>query len=226
MPDKILISITDDQTLFREGLINLLNQQNNIEVLHETENGKDLLIAFERAKPDVALIDMDMPEMNGMELNKKIQQDYPEVKVIILSVHNHPSIIAQMIQAGADAYLEKNCGLKELTHTIAKVHENGFYINRQVMEAIQLTSEIRQKAIQNLNQLNLQLTEREQQVLNMICRELSTQEMSERLFISPRTVEGHRQNLLLKTGCRNTAGLVLFAIRNNMFSIDENKFER
>ncbi len=227
MSEQILLSVTDDQTLFREGLCNLISKHNNLRVLFDTSSGQELLDKLQNASelPHIALIDMDMPGMNGIELNKQLQTFYPGVKVIILSVHNQPILIAQMIHAGADAYLEKNCGSLELLETIQQVYENGFYISRQVMEAIQRSSAMRQKTIKNINQINLNLTEREEQILTLICKDFGTVEIGEKLFISARTVEGHRQNLLTKTGCRNIAGLVLFAIKNGLFIIDESKFD-
>ncbi len=222
----IYISITDDQTLFREGLRNLISDHPGIEVLMDHASGSELLahLADVSIHPDIALVDMDMPEMTGMELTQQLLNQYPNIKVIILSVHNHTTLIARMIQNGASAYLEKNCGSIELLETIRRVSENGFYVSKQVMEAIQKAAKIREKNMQHLQFMNLHLTDREQQVLSLICKDKSTTEISELLFISPRTVEGHRQNLLIKTGCKNIAGLVLFALKNGLFNIDADKF--
>ncbi len=223
----IYISITDDQTLFREGLRNLISGDSDLEVLMDHASGPALLthLANTVLHPDIALVDMDMPEMNGMELTQQLLSLYPNIKVIILSVHNQTTLIARMIQNGASAYLEKNCGSEELLETIRKVFENGFYVSKQVMEAIQKAAKMREKTMHHLQFMNLHLTDREQQILSLICKDKSTAEISELLFISPRTVEGHRQNMLTKTGCKNVAGLVLFALKNGLFHIDADKFD-
>ena len=219
----IKLTITDDQTLFREGLCNLIAKYDFLQIVASTSSGPSLLqeLAKMQELPDVALIDMDMPEMNGIELNQALQMQYPAIKVIILSVHNQPMLIAQMIQAGADAYLEKNCESQELLTAINDVHNTGFYINRQVMEAIQKAAHLRKKTIKSIHNIHLNLTEREKEILNLTCKDFSTVEIGEKLFISTRTVEGHRQNLLIKTGCRNIAGLVLFALKHGIYQLEE-----
>jgi DNA-binding NarL/FixJ family response regulator len=158
--------------------------------------------------------------MNGIELNEILQKQYPQIKIVVLSVLIQERLISKMIAAGADAYLEKNCNKDELITTINTVHTTGFYINQQTMQALQHTANFKNKKNRELADITADITKREREVLEMICNELSAAEIAGKLYLSVRTVEGHRNNLILKTGCRNTAGLVLFAVKAGIFSLD------
>lgn len=157
--------------------------------------------------------------MNGVELNAELQKRYPSIKVIILSVYNQERFIGKMIEAGACGYLTKNCEIEELVTAINTTHKSGFYFNQQTLQAMRKASQYKATDIKNLSNIAIELTPREKEILDLLCRELTNAEIGEKLFLSPRTVEGHRNNLLAKTGCRNTAGLVIFAIKNGFYSI-------
>jgi DNA-binding NarL/FixJ family response regulator len=217
----ILISLVDDQQLFRSGLAALVSSVPGFSLLSEAENGKVFLDQLESSGilPHIALIDMEMPVMNGVELNAALQKKYPPVKVIVLSTYNQERFIGKMIEAGACGYLTKNCEIDELIKAINSTYKNGFYFNQDSLAAMRNASQYKSADIKNLSNIAIELTAREKEVLTLLCRELSNIEIGEQLFISPRTVEGHRNNLLSKTGCRNTAGLVIFAIKNNLFQI-------
>lgn len=217
----ILISLVDDQQLFRSGLAALIRSVSGFSLLSEAENGQVFLDELESSGslPDIALIDMEMPVMNGVELNAALQKKYPSVKVIVLSTYNQERFIGKMIEAGACGYLTKNCEIDELIAAINSTYRNGFYFNQDTLAAMRNSSQYKSADIKNLSNIAIELTSREKEVLTLLCRELSNIEIGEQLFISPRTVEGHRNNLLSKTGCRNTAGLVIFAIKNNLFQI-------
>jgi DNA-binding NarL/FixJ family response regulator len=219
--DKIKISIVDDQNLFRESLALLINTVTEFDLITESENGLAFLARLKdkKVRPHIVLIDMDMPGMNGIELNNVLHADYPFIKVIILSVHVQPLLIAQMINAGAAAYLAKNCNKDELILAVETVYKTGFYFNAEVLKAIQHSAGHRGHAQKNVSNVPVHLTGRELQVLRSICKELNSAEIAEQLYLSIRTVEGHRNNLLIKTGCRNTAGLVLFALRYSLFEL-------
>lgn len=218
----ILISLVDDQQLFRNGLGSLIRSQAGFTLVTEAENGKDFLEQIEAGSimPDVALIDMNMPQMNGVELNEVLQKKYPSIKVIILSVYDQERFIGKMIEAGACGYLTKNCEIEELVTAINAVYKTGFYFNQVTLQAMRKTSQFKPGGLKNLNNIDIELTSREEEILKLLCKEYTTSEIGEKLFISPRTVEGHRNNLLMKTGCRNIAGLVIFAIRNKFYEID------
>jgi DNA-binding NarL/FixJ family response regulator len=217
----ILISLVDDQQLFRSGLAGLIRSVAGFTLLSEAENGKIFIEQLQTAAtlPDIALIDMEMPEMNGVELNAVLQKKYPSIKVLVLSTYNQERFIGKMIEAGACGYLTKNCEIDELVTAINATHNNGFYFNQNTLAAMRKTSQYKTGEIKNISHVSIELTARENEILVLLCQELSNIEIGERLFISPRTVEGHRNNLLQKTGCHNTAGLVIFAIKNNLFQI-------
>lgn len=220
--DKVKIAIADDQNLFRQSLGLLIDSVEQFQLISESDNGNSFLEKL-RAKNaesiNIAIIDMDMPGMNGIELNTILHQQYPRVKVIVLSVHVQPLLITQMIGAGAAAYLAKNCDKDELITAIETVHKTGFYFNNSVLKAIQHSANHKAQTQKSINNIPVKITEREKQVLELICKEYSNAEIGEQLFLSTRTVEGHRNNLINKAGCRNTAGLVLFAIRYSLFQL-------
>lgn len=220
--EKIKISIVDDQNLFRESLALLIGAINGFDLVSASENGLTFLQKLTNeniARPDVVLLDMDMPGMNGIELNNILHKNYSAIKVIVLSVHVQPLLIAQMINAGAAAYLAKNCNKNELIMAVETVYKTGYYFNTDVLKAIQQSAGHKATAQKTINKVPVHLTRREIQVLQLICKELSNAEIAEKLYLSVRTIEGHRNNLLVKTGCRNTAGLVLFAIRYSLFEL-------
>jgi len=222
MPD-VSLALVDDQRLFSETLKLLLQTVPEFEVLFTGENAASFLQQLEAAiiKPQIALLDIDMPGMNGIELNRLLQKQYPELKVIMLSVHLEQELIARVIDDGAAAYLTKNCNKEELVSTILAVKKDGFYINQLTLQALTRAakSKGKSKPVKSSDALPSRLTRREKEVLLLTCQELTTAEIADRLFLSARTVEGHRMNLLSKTGCKNNAGLVIFAIRHRLFEV-------
>ncbi|MGZ3752516.1 MAG: response regulator [Mucilaginibacter sp.] len=217
----IRIVIADDQNLFREGLANLIGTNPNYELVAQAENGVTLLEKLRGLPilPDIALIDMNMPEMNGVELNAVLRKEYPSIKVIVLSVHGEERYMSKMIEAGACGYLIKNCEKSELFDTIDTTYDLGFYFTRDMVTAMRNSARYKKQGLQNLSNIPITLTERELLILKMICNELTNAEIAEKLYISNRTVDGHRTNLLSKTGCKNTAGLVIFAIRYGIYEV-------
>lgn len=218
MNDTITIAIADDEALFRKGMKLILNGYDNLEVNLEAENGKDLLekLGLSDNLPDVLLLDLKMPEMNGIEAAKVIQKDYPDLKFIVLSTHFSRAFVINMIELGAAAYLPKNSEPEEVAETIQAVHAKGFHYNSQVLAVIRenMVSKNKPKA-----QFPFELTTREKEILQLICEQYTTPEIGNKLFISPRTVDGHRNNLLSKLNCKNVAGLVVFALQNGVVKI-------
>lgn len=217
----IRIVLADDQNLFREGLVNLINTNPDYDLVAQAENGRIMLEKIKQLPllPDIALIDMNMPEMNGVELNAVLRKEYPSIKVIVLSVHGEERYMSKMIEAGACGYLIKNCEKSELFDTINNTYNLGFYFTGEMVTAMRNSAHYRKQGLQNLNNIPITLTERELVILKMICNEFTNAEIAEKLFISNRTVDGHRTNLLSKTGCKNTAGLVIFAIRYGIYEV-------
>ena len=214
MTDKIKIFLVDDHNLFREGLKFLLSGNELISEIYEAENGKDLLENVLDVKPDIILMDIEMPEMNGIEATKEVLKIYPEAKIIALSMYANENFYSEMIDAGAKGFLLKNSKFEDVKKAIADVNEGKNYFSPEILEAI----------IKNLNKKkhqkkNSELTEREIEVLYNICKGLSNHEIADFLFISKRTVDKHRENILLKTQSKNTAGLVIYAIKNEIFEV-------
>jgi DNA-binding NarL/FixJ family response regulator len=216
MNKKIKVAIAEDQALFRECLAQNINYFENIEVICEAANGAELLEKM-TALPDLVILDLNMPVLNGIETTQKLKLLFPEIKIIILSVHDEDRFVARLVNLGVSGYICKTSELSELKKAINMVMESGFYFNETVLKA--LRSEALTKNKTNDFSLKIDLTQRELEILNLICKEYTTTEMAEKLFISPRTVDGHRNNLLEKTGARNTAGLVLFAVKNNLTEV-------
>jgi DNA-binding NarL/FixJ family response regulator len=222
--EQIKIAIADDENLFREGIIGMLETEGDFTFLFEAENGQQLLNKlkmFEDNLPQVILMDLKMPEMNGVESTRAIKKQYPDMKIIALSSYYSKSFILNMIDAGVVGYLPKDCKKDELLETIRKVYDKGYYYNDVVMGHINENMLHGTKASTKSTFDKLYLTKKEKEVLALICAQYTTQEIAEKLFISPRTVDGHRNNLLQKTNCKNTAGLVVYAIQNHIIDIDD-----
>jgi len=216
MSAAIKIALVDDEVLFRKGIAFLLQREDNIEIIFEASNGEELIVNLEEneIKPDIIIMDLKMPVLNGVEATKIIRKTYPEIKIIALTSYDTKSFIANMIQVGAVAYLIKNTTPKDLIHTINEVASKGFYYNETVLKTIQETIVSSKNSKGNLE--TSFLSAREIEILQLICQQKTTSEIAEHLFLSPRTVEGHRNNLLLKTESRNIAGLVVYAIQNEI----------
>jgi DNA-binding NarL/FixJ family response regulator len=220
MDKTIKIILVDDEVLFRKGISFLLTREKNIEVLFEASNGLELMefLKADNPKPDIIIMDLKMPFLNGIEATKIIRRDFPDIKIIALTSYDSKSFIANMVDVGAVSYLVKNTTPQELFATINEVAEKGFYYSDYVLNIIQkdIVSNKKTKCSFDTNFI----TSRELEVLQLICKQKSTVEIGEKLFISPRTVEGHRNNLLLKTESKNIAGLVVFAIQHELVSLD------
>ncbi len=217
--NKIKIALVEDQRLFRDGLHALLKDVEDFEIMGVMENGKIFLdkLATYPVKPDVVLLDLNMPEMNGVEVSKVMQKKYPDIKIIILTVYDQERFINKMIEAGAAGYLIKNCDLEEVIHSIRTVYKSEFYFNETAIKAMRNASKHKGALMQANGSIQVELTDREKMILQMICKEFTNSEIAEKLQLSTRTVDGHRNNILAKTGCRNTAGLVLYAVNTGIF---------
>jgi DNA-binding NarL/FixJ family response regulator len=218
MKTIINIAIADDQMLFRKGMAAIVNTFENMTVICEADNGHKLLGFLETTtqKPDVILMDLSMPELNGIDTMKIIHEKYPEQKVIILSIHNEEKFVIHLIELGASAYLFKNSEPEDVEKAIRGVIEKGFYFSEDTLSTFHKRLTNKKSHVSVHDNIPITLSVREIEVLNLICREQTAHEIAEKLFISVRTVDGHRNNLLEKTGARNTAGLVIFAIKNNL----------
>ncbi|MCB0647288.1 MAG: response regulator transcription factor [Saprospiraceae bacterium] len=211
------VGIVDDEKLFISGIKMIISQHENISVDFTATNGKDLLEYLKNSPHalDVVLLDLSMPVMDGVEALQSIQQlpHYP--RIIILSSHYNAGIISKMIRDGASAFLNKNEEPQEVLNTVLNVAEKGYHFNDYVFKVLRE----RNMTTPSGKTDHHSLSEREDEILKLICEEYTNKEIGEKLFISARTVEGHRQNLLLKTGAKNTAGLIIYAIENQIYKV-------
>jgi DNA-binding NarL/FixJ family response regulator len=211
----IKLAIADDYKIFREGLKVGLSSDENLDVMMEADNGEELLKAMETTVPDVIIMDLKMPVMDGMEATKLIRKKHPSVKVLVVTMYEDDKFIIHLMENGANGYLLKNAEPDEIRKSIYAVHENGYYFNDLVNKALLKKLVLKNNFKPSFNQ-NVELTERELEVLKLICEEKTAAEIAKEIFLSPRSVEGIRQRLIEKVGVRNTAGLVMFAIKNGI----------
>lgn len=216
--DLIRVAIADDQVLFRKGMAAIVDSFEGIQTVIEADNGLELIEALGAAeeKPHVALLDLSMPEMNGVETTKVIRKRFPDVKVIILSVYAEDRFVIHLMELGVNAYLFKNVEPAEVEKAIRTVVANDFYFNKSFREAMNNRLQVKRPRRLTTEDLWSDLSARERDVLELICKQRTGQEIAYELNLSTRTVEGHRSSILEKTGARNTAGLVLFALKHGL----------
>ena len=222
MSDKIHIGLIEDQFLFREGMKAILNTWPNIEVVFESADGYSVEDKLKSVPvlPDVMLVDLSLPpnghkEYSGLHVTQYLTATYPAMKILILSVHDDDNFINQLIECGAHGYLAKDCNPEEVYDAIVAVYNKGSYINERTLRAIQRNMGKKTKP----RKQDIAITKREEEILQLVCEQYTAEEIAEKLFISVKTVNGHRNNLLQKTGSRNVTGLVLYAIRNNIITV-------
>jgi DNA-binding NarL/FixJ family response regulator len=216
---NIKILLVDDHKIVRDGIKLMLDSQADINVLCEAENGKQALEQLSDNRVDLAVMDINMPVMDGVTATKKIKEAYPDVKVLALTMSNDDLHIRQMIQAGASGYIMKSAGRKELREAIDTIMEGRHYFSDEATESI-MRDLVKGKGKSTAPE-PIHITDREQEILELIVQEHTNQEIAEKLYISSRTVDAHRRNLLQKTGARNTAGLVKYAFQHNLISSDK-----
>jgi DNA-binding NarL/FixJ family response regulator len=215
---KIKIAIADDQVLFRKGMVNIINGFQDTEIIMEASDGVEFLENLSNLTkiPDIAILDLSMPNLNGIETTKILHEKYSNVKVIILSVYSEDRFVTHLMELGVNAYLFKNVEPPEVEKAIQAVLEKDFYFNEAFLTAMRKRMTGKKPRLLIQDNIPSLLTQRELEVLDLICKQYTAQEIGEKLFISTRTVDGHRNNLLEKTGMKNTAGLVVFSIKNNL----------
>ena len=219
---SISISIADDHKLFRDGIVALIEKIEGVKVVNEASNGKEILDLLERGNSDIVMLDVEMPDYDGLFALNSIMKKYPQMKVLMLSMHKDEFTIANFMRLGAKGYLIKECDAKELDCAIKSIYFTGYYFTDMVSTAL-LNALLRENIINPIYNNEAKLTNIEINVLRFICLELTTSEIANKLHRGIRTIEGYRRSLLQKTGARNAAGLVVFAIRNGYFSINESE---
>ena len=215
-PDSkiIRVAIADDHTLFRTGVKTSLNSRSDIQLVAEAENGMQLLNLLRHIKPDVILLDIQMPIMDGLATLPEVKKLYPDVKVIMLSMHNDHSMITKMMEIGANSYLTKDSDSEIIYQAIVTCHEDEFFFNDLTNKA--LLNGLRNKKAPEPEAEEVNLSEKEITILRLMCEEKSTKEIADIVDLSPRTVEAIRDKLKSKTGAKSMAGLVMYAVKTGI----------
>lgn len=208
----IKVSITDDHYVVLKGIEALLKDEKHISVISIHEDGKSTLEAFKISQPDILFLDINLPDINGITLTKTIVKDFPEVRIIALTNHEDVSFVKRILDNGAVGYLLKNAHKGELLEAIKVVFKGKKYLQKEIEKKI-LNQSLGRKVVAAFQP---KLTRRETEVLQAISEELTTQQISEKLFISPKTVEGHRMNIMSKLGAKNSVGIIKIAIEKQL----------
>jgi DNA-binding NarL/FixJ family response regulator len=212
----IKVIIADDHALFRAGVKTALSIKKDVELIAEADNGMQLLNLLKHMEPDVILLDIQMPIMDGIATLPEIRKLYPHIKVIMLSMHNEHSMISKLMEIGANSYLAKNTDSENIYNAIKTCYEQEFYFNELTNKA--LLTGLRTKRVEPHIPQEANLTEKETAILKMMCEEKTTKEIADLVDISPRTVEAIRDKLKTKTGAKSMAGLVMYAVKNGIIA--------
>lgn len=210
----IKLIIADDHRMFRESVKNILTTEKIAEVIAEAENGEEVINLLDYHQPDIILMDIGMPVMDGIEATKKALKKQPNLKILVLSGFDDEKYYYSMVEAGAKGFVLKNSGIAELKNAINEINNNKSWFSPELLQKVITKLNCKSKINKELN-----LSEREMEVLHLICESLTNDQIAEKLNLSFETVKWHRANILSKTGSVNTAGLVIYAIKNQLVNI-------
>lgn len=216
--EKIKLALVDDHNLFRKGLMSILQQNKELEVLFDVVNGKEFLEHPLLDQVEVVLLDIQMPILDGIATTKLLRERNQDIKIIILSMHDEDQFILHLMEIGANGYLLKDTDMDEVIMAIKKVSDSGVYFSDFVSRVMLKKLNKNTQTSTRVFNYKTDLSNRELEVLKHICEGLTTTEIGDKIFISPRTVEGHRLRIMEKLGVNNTAKLVAFAIKNDLVS--------
>ena len=219
MAEKIPnIIIADDHDMFKDALKSMIEMEGIASVESLASNGVELLEQLENHIPDIILMDIDMPKLNGIETTRKVKNKYPHVKVIVLSMFGEEKYYREMIEAGANGFVLKSSGKSELQKAIAEVYKGESYFSNELL--LKIINKIgNAKSSLSVNKQTINFTDREAELMQYLCKGLSTTEIAEQLYLSAKTVENYRVKLLHKTACKNSIELVVYAIKHNIIEI-------
>ena len=215
---KIKLALVDDHNLFRRGIASILGQVADFELVLEASNGQEFIDKIPRRVPDVVLLDLQMPVLDGTATADYLRENHPLIKIIVLTMHDEDRMVLHLLEKGVSGYLLKDSDPDEVERAIRKVMNEGVYLNEFVSRAMlrKMTNKPKVSTQTTLYKSKILLSDREKEVLKLICEGMSTAEISDKIYLSPRTVEGHRLRILEKTGTKNTAGMVAYAFRNGL----------
>jgi DNA-binding NarL/FixJ family response regulator len=220
MKNSISLIIADDHEIFRDGLALMLSKQEAVSLVGQASDGHELLQLVEEKKPDIVLTDIKMPRLDGISAAKLLLQRYPNLKIIALSMFEEEDLIVEMLETGAKGYLLKNADKKEIMEAILTVNEgNIFYCKHTTAHLASLI--VKSKFDSRLKAPSTLFTVREKDIIRLICRQHTAQEIGDLLFLSKRTVEGYRTRILEKMDVKNTAGVVIFALKHSIIREEE-----
>jgi len=212
--NKIKVFIADDHKILRESLIILLSRDENIEVIGEAADGQEAFGKICNLKPDVAVLDISLPGLNGLDLAAKLQQEIPDVKIVILTMHKSEDFVARALFAGVKGYVLKENALEELIQSIQKVHEGGMFLSNTITELV--VNSYMKESQTGTHDASKSMSTREREILQLLAEGYNNKDVSEKLNLSIKTVETHRANIMRKMGFKNITELVLYAVRNHM----------
>jgi DNA-binding NarL/FixJ family response regulator len=215
MSEKIKVIIADDHVLYRAGVIAALSEKADLDIIAEADNGMHLLNVLKAHKPDVILLDIQMPIMDGIQALPEIRKIYPKVKVIMLTMMDDHSMITKLMEIGANSYLSKTSDSEIIYEAIQTCFKDEYYFNALTNQAL-LTNLKQKNMAPQVAILDAQLNDKETTILRLMCEEKSTKEIADIVDLSPRTVEAMRDKLKVKTGAKSTAGLILYAVKNKI----------
>ncbi len=216
---SIKIILADDHKLFCEGLRSMLERQTGLEVIATAPDGHTVIHLARELSPDVVIIDIGMPNLNGIEATRKIVTENPAIKIIALSMHSDKRFVVEMLKAGASAYLLKDCDFEELTGAISSVMEDNPYISSAVAKVV-IKDYVKNLREENTSAFTI-LTAREREVLQILAEGKNTHQIASTLFVSEKTVESHRRQIMKKLGINSVAGLIKYAIREGLTSLEK-----
>lgn len=217
--EKVKIGIAEDQTLFRQGLIQILNEFENVEVVVEAENGQEFLDKIEDQSVDIAFLDYKMPVLNGAKTAQEITKHFPKTKILFISMYNEEEFIVSAIESGANGYITKDQEVDEIELAIESIMSTGYYMNDGTSKLLIGNLLSNGNLSPTFKKGGKKLTELELTIIRLICEEYSTKEISQYLHKGIRTIEGMRSNILKKTGAKNSNGIVMYAVKKGIVEI-------
>lgn len=217
MPATIKIAIADDHALFRRGMVSLLKSIEGFEMVLEASNGQELIDAIPQMHPDLIIMDLQMPVMDGMKATEHIKKNWPDIKVIVISMHDEDQFVTHLMELGANGYLLKDTDTEEVELAIRTIIKEDYYYGpflNKVMHRRFLDKSRKKEA--NLGN-KIHFSERELEIIQLVCEGLTTVQIADKVCLSNRTVDGHRNSIMDKLGVKNTAGVVVYAVKNQLY---------
>ena len=216
----ISLIIADDHEIFRDGLALMLSKQEDLSLIGQAGDGKELIEMVDALHPDLVITDIKMPELDGIRATKLILQKNPELKIIALSMFDEENLIVEMLEAGARGYLLKNADKKEILEAIHTVYEGNIFYCRHTSSRL-ASLIVKSRFDPHKKKQDISFSDREREIIKLICRQCTAQQIGDQLFLSKRTVEGYRTRIMEKMEAKNTAGVVIFALKNNLVKEEE-----